>query len=101
MRSAGDVGVRAGVALTSNGTGQLQGGEFAFPAAIVLCFAALALWIAWRLSARFLDGDKRVLGLALLTLVPFFNFHALKFNSNTVLMPTRCTLHSSITDWRW
>ena len=49
--------------------------------------AALALWIAWRLSARFLDGEKRVVGLALLTLVPFFNFHALKFNQNTVLLP--------------
>ena len=49
--------------------------------------AALALWIAWRLYAQFLDGEKRVLGLALLTLVPFFNFHALKFNPNTVLMP--------------
>ena len=36
--------------------------------------AALALWIAWRLSERFLDGEKRVVGLALLTLVPFFNF---------------------------
>src|SRR6266700_5881327 len=47
----------------------------------------LALWIAWRLSARFLDGEKRVVGLALLTLVPFFNFHALKFNQNSVLMP--------------
>ena len=47
----------------------------------------LALWIAWRLTAYFLDGEKRVLGLALLTLVPFFNFHALKFNSNTILMP--------------
>ncbi len=49
--------------------------------------AALALWIAWRLYAQFLDGEKRVLGVALLTLVPFFNFHALKFNPNTVLMP--------------
>jgi hypothetical protein len=47
----------------------------------------LALWIVWRLCARFLDGDKRVLGLALLTLVPFFNFHGLKFNVNTVLLP--------------
>jgi hypothetical protein len=47
----------------------------------------LALWIAWRLSARFLDGEKRVLGLALLTLVPFFNFHGLKFNVNTILLP--------------
>jgi hypothetical protein len=49
--------------------------------------AALALWICWRLSERFLDGEKRVAGLALLTLVPFFNFHALKFNQNTVLLP--------------
>src|SRR6266702_666799 len=47
----------------------------------------LALWIVWRLTARFLDGEKRVLGLALLTLVPFFNFHGLKFNVNTVLLP--------------
>src|SRR5882757_2283758 len=47
----------------------------------------LTLWIVWRLSARYLDGDKRVVGLALLTLVPFFNFHALKFNANTILMP--------------
>src|SRR5499426_3288215 len=42
----------------------------------------LALWIVWRLTARFLDGEKRVLGL-----VPFFNFHGLKFNVNTVLLP--------------
>jgi hypothetical protein len=47
----------------------------------------LALWIAWRLSARFLDGEKRVVGIALLTLVPFFNFHGLKFNVNTILLP--------------
>jgi hypothetical protein len=49
--------------------------------------AALGLWIVWRLSAHYLDADKRVLGLALLTLTPFFNFHALKFNVNTVLIP--------------
>jgi 4-amino-4-deoxy-L-arabinose transferase-like glycosyltransferase len=54
---------------------------------LAMATAGLALWIVWRLSARFLDGEKRVVGLALLTLVPFFNFHALKFNSNTVLMP--------------
>ncbi len=54
---------------------------------LAVATAGLALWIVWRLSARFLDGEKRVVGLALLTLVPFFNFHALKFNSNTVLMP--------------
>src|SRR5215831_6636458 len=54
---------------------------------LAMATAGLALWIAWRLSARFLDDEKRVVGLALLTLVPFFNFHALKFNQNTVLMP--------------
>jgi dolichyl-phosphate-mannose-protein mannosyltransferase len=64
-----------------------------FPAAdwayylLAMANAAVALWIAWRLCARFLAGDKRVLGLALLMFVPFFNFHALKFNANTVLMP--------------
>ncbi len=54
---------------------------------LAVATAALALWIAWRISGRFLDGEKRVVGLALLTLVPFFNFHALKFNQNTLLMP--------------
>jgi 4-amino-4-deoxy-L-arabinose transferase-like glycosyltransferase len=52
-----------------------------------MALAGLALWIAWILSARWLDGEKRAAGLALLTLVPFFNFHALKFNANTVLIP--------------
>jgi hypothetical protein len=54
---------------------------------LAMATAGLALWIIWRLSARFLDGEKRLLGLALLSLVPFFNFHALKFNQNSVLMP--------------
>jgi len=48
---------------------------------------AIALWIAWRLSADYLDTEKRIFGVALLTLVPFYNFHALKFNVNTVLLP--------------
>jgi 4-amino-4-deoxy-L-arabinose transferase-like glycosyltransferase len=52
-----------------------------------ILLATLALWIAWTISAEFLDGAKRVVGLALLTLVPFFNFHALKFNANTVMIP--------------
>jgi 4-amino-4-deoxy-L-arabinose transferase-like glycosyltransferase len=48
---------------------------------------AVTLWIVWRLSADYLDIEKRIAGLALLMLIPFFNFHALKFNVNTVLMP--------------
>lgn len=60
---------------------------------------ALALWIIWKLSADYLDIEKRVVGLLLLMLVPFFNFHALKYNVNTVLMPlwaatTLCFLRS-------
>jgi 4-amino-4-deoxy-L-arabinose transferase-like glycosyltransferase len=54
---------------------------------LAIAVAALALWIAWKLAADYLDAEKRVVALALLTLIPFFNFHALKFNVNTVLMP--------------
>jgi 4-amino-4-deoxy-L-arabinose transferase-like glycosyltransferase len=54
---------------------------------LAVATATLALWISWRLCARFLDGEKRVVGLAILTLIPFFNFHALKYNQNTILMP--------------
>ncbi len=54
---------------------------------LAMLMPTLTLWIVWRLSADYLDIEKRVAGLALLMLVPFFNFHALKFNVNTVLMP--------------
>jgi len=54
---------------------------------LAMTMPALALWIVWHLSADYLDADKRVAGLALMMLVPFFNFHALKFNVNTVLIP--------------
>jgi 4-amino-4-deoxy-L-arabinose transferase-like glycosyltransferase len=61
--------------------------------------AGVALWFAWHVAADYLDADKRVLALALLMFIPFFNFHALKFNANTVLMPlwgatTLCFLRS-------
>jgi hypothetical protein len=49
--------------------------------------ATIGLWCAWKLAADYLDSHKRVVGLALLTLVPLYNFHALKFNANTVLIP--------------
>jgi O-antigen ligase len=39
--AGGDVGVREGVPLTSGGRGQLQGGLFAFPVAVICCYAAL------------------------------------------------------------
>jgi len=52
-----------------------------------MVLATFALWVAWRVSERYLDAEKRVAGLLLLTFIPFFNFHALKFNANTVLIP--------------
>jgi hypothetical protein len=54
---------------------------------LAMTSAAVTLWIAWRLFSPYLGGEKRVAGVALLMLIPFFNFHALKFNINTVLMP--------------
>lgn len=52
---------------------------------LAMVYAAIGLWIAWQLFARFLDADKRIAALACLTLVPFFNFHGLRFDHNAVL----------------
>jgi 4-amino-4-deoxy-L-arabinose transferase-like glycosyltransferase len=54
---------------------------------LAMLMPTLALWVAWRLSADYLDIDKRIVGLALLVIMPFYNFHALKYNANTLLMP--------------
>ena len=52
---------------------------------LAMVYAAFGLWIAWRLFARFLDPDRRVVALACLTLVPYFNFLGLRFDHNAVL----------------
>jgi 4-amino-4-deoxy-L-arabinose transferase-like glycosyltransferase len=52
---------------------------------LAMVYAATGLWIAWQLFSRFLDADKRIAALACLTLVPFFNFHGLRFDHNAVL----------------
>jgi 4-amino-4-deoxy-L-arabinose transferase-like glycosyltransferase len=52
-----------------------------------MLLAGIALWVTWRISRRYLPAEKCVVGIALLTLVPFYNFHALKFNANAVLTP--------------
>jgi 4-amino-4-deoxy-L-arabinose transferase-like glycosyltransferase len=49
--------------------------------------AGLALWISWRLFEHYLDPDKRVMAFALLTLIPFYNFLALRFDYNAALVP--------------
>jgi 4-amino-4-deoxy-L-arabinose transferase-like glycosyltransferase len=47
----------------------------------------LALWFAWLIAARVVDGEKRAVALVLLAFVPVFNFLPLKFNSNALLIP--------------
>ena len=42
LNFSGDFGVRSGVALTTSGRGQVQGGLFAFPIAVIVASAALA-----------------------------------------------------------
>src|SRR6185437_16807246 len=54
---------------------------------LAMLMPTIALWIGWRLSADYFTIEKRVISVALLTLIPFYNFHALKFNVNTVLLP--------------
>jgi 4-amino-4-deoxy-L-arabinose transferase-like glycosyltransferase len=49
--------------------------------------AGVALWIVWKIAGDYLDGEKRAFAFALMTFIPFFNFHALKFNANTILLP--------------
>lgn len=60
--------------------------DWAFYLLAMAC-VGVALWFAWRLMQSSLDGDKLAVGLAMLTLVPFFNFQALKYNANTVMIP--------------
>ena len=55
---------------------------------LAMLMPTIALWIVWRLSADYLEIEKRVVGVILLMLIPFYNFLALKFNVNTVLLPT-------------
>ena len=52
-----------------------------------MVLATFSLWVAWRVSERYLAPEKRVACVLLLTFIPFFNFHALKYNANTVLIP--------------
>ncbi|HEY0328225.1 MAG TPA: glycosyltransferase family 39 protein [Rhodopseudomonas sp.] len=55
---------------------------------------ALTLYIAFRTMRRYLPPEKTVFGLALLMLIPFFNFIALKYNANAVLLPLwAATIH--------
>jgi Dolichyl-phosphate-mannose-protein mannosyltransferase len=48
--------------------------------------AAIALWAIDLIARRFVRGDKRAVVLLLLMLLPAYQFHAQRFNANTVLL---------------
>jgi 4-amino-4-deoxy-L-arabinose transferase-like glycosyltransferase len=48
--------------------------------------AALALWAVDLIARRFVRGDSRAVILLLLMLLPAYQFHAQRFNANTVLL---------------
>jgi len=54
---------------------------------LAISTSALTLWFAWLLFTDYLDPTTRLIAVVLLTFIPFFNLHALKFNVNTILMP--------------
>ncbi|GIQ76008.1 glycosyltransferase family 39 protein [Bradyrhizobium sp. RD5-C2] len=61
--------------------------------------AAVALWAVDLIARRFVRGEKRVIVLLLLMLLPVYQFHAQRFNANTVLlavwpMATYCFLRA-------
>lgn len=61
--------------------------------------AAFALWSVDLITRRFVRGDRRAIVLLLLTLLPAYQFHAQKFNANSVLLAvwplaTYCFLRS-------
>ena len=50
--------------------------------------AAVGLWAVDLITRRFVRGDKRAVVLLLLMLLPAYQFHAQRFNANTVLLAT-------------
>lgn len=55
---------------------------------LALTNAALALGIVDLISRRFVQGEKRLIVLLLLMLTPIYQFHAQRFNANSVLLAT-------------
>jgi hypothetical protein len=50
--------------------------------------SALALWAIDLISRQFVRGDKRLIVLLLLALLPIYQLHAQRFNANAVLLAT-------------
>ena len=66
---------------------------------LALTNSAIALWAVDLITRHFARGDKRIVVLLLLMLLPAYQFHAQRFNANAVLLPvwpiaTYCFLRS-------
>jgi hypothetical protein len=74
---------------------------------LALTNAAFGLWTVDLISRRFVRGDKRMIVLLLLMLLPIYQLHAQRFNANAVLLAawplaTYCFLRSFETrEIRW
>ena len=74
---------------------------------MALVNAAVGLWFVDLISRRFVHGDKRFIVLLLLMLTPIYQFHAQRFNANSILLATwplatYCFLRSFETrEFRW
>jgi 4-amino-4-deoxy-L-arabinose transferase-like glycosyltransferase len=74
---------------------------------MALTNSAIGLWMVDLISRRFVRGDKRMVVLLLLMLLPIYQFHAQRFNANAVLLATwplatYCFLRSfEARDARW
>jgi 4-amino-4-deoxy-L-arabinose transferase-like glycosyltransferase len=71
-----------------------------------LANAAIALWMVDLISRHFVRGDKRLVVLLLLMLLPTYQFHAQRFNANAILLATwplatYCFLQSFETRQLW
>jgi len=55
---------------------------------MALTNSAIALWAVDLISRHFVRGDKRIVVLLLLMLLPTYQFHAQRFNANSVLLAT-------------
>jgi 4-amino-4-deoxy-L-arabinose transferase-like glycosyltransferase len=65
-----------------------------FPAAdwafhlLAMCNAAVGLFATDLIARRYVSGDKRLLVLLLLLLLPFYQFHGQRFGANPILLST-------------
>lgn len=55
---------------------------------LALTNSAVGLWFVDRIARQFVRGDKRLIVLLLLTLMPIYQLHAQRFNANAVLLST-------------